>query len=130
MHLDKTYQDSLQANVTLSTPTVAAGVNIVSSCVGGSCTSKGVKLPLTALMLDVSSTPTGSACASAGSGNCGAAGGITIVNNTSSTITIWPASTGSETVNGGASDQIQMKRTKTYWPFVGAPGGWITTTPN
>jgi hypothetical protein len=116
LHLSNTYQDAIMA--TSSNPLLTAGINVVASC-GAGC---GVQLPASTKLLDVSPTPSGSACASLTGSNCGAAGAVIVVNNTASTLNVVPVS--QDTVDGVANVTINQHRAKSFWPVSGA--GYIS----
>jgi len=127
MHLGNTYQDAIVANSGGSAPILTAGINVVGSCVHTGCTNGGVidkmKLPTASTMVDVLVIPSGSACATAGAGNCGAGGAVTVVNNTANSIQVVPSST--DTLNGATTgDTLGSKRSRTYWPVSSSPGEW------
>lgn len=120
MQLNYTYQDGIVANSAAGTPpTLAAGINVVASCVHTGCAADKVKLPLASNMVDAAATPSGSSCASSGVGNCGAAGGVTIINKAANSITI--ATNGSDTVS---TTTLASGKSITFWPVTGV--GWVS----
>ena len=121
------YQDQLQGKLSVLATVASAAISVVSSCAHTGCTSggspEGIRLPLTTGWIDAgswASTP----CATPGTGNCGVAGPITIVNYNGSSITVWPTG-GTELVNHSSGYAQAGYSTRTYYPILGV--GWVST---
>jgi hypothetical protein len=112
--LAHTYQDGVAANASTNPPLLSAGITVVSSCSGTGCK---VKLPAASAMLDVSASPVGSVCATAGAGNCGTGGSMTVINKTTGSFLVVP--TGTDTINGSASLSLGAGASKTLLAGVG-----------